>query len=196
MPTADNLKIKINCLLNRLSTPSPVALIGSPGDADLNQHFSLLGRWCWLTAGWPTPQRAPLHAVVVSLTLEVLLTLLVVLVDRREGLSETNKNVDVDCAQRLVGESLRDVGMDPDTGQFDADVVKTGQSKSQRDRIKMAKRIIQDLEKEHVDGAPHEAIVEDAAEAGIERSSVKHEIEKLKRKGQIYETQSEYYRTS
>jgi len=75
-------------------------------------------------------------------------------------------------------------------------VVETGQSKSKRDRIKAVKRLIQDLEQEHVDGALHEVIVEDAAEAGIERSSVEHEIETLKRKGQIYETQSEYYRTS
>jgi replicative DNA helicase Mcm len=84
----------------------------------------------------------------------------------RVRLSETIEKADVERAQRFVGESLRDVGMDPDTGQFDADVVETGQSKSQRDRIKTVKRIIKDLEQEHVEGAPHEVVVEDAAEAG------------------------------
>lgn len=114
----------------------------------------------------------------------------------RVRLSETIETVDIERAQRLVGESLKDVGMDPDTGQFDADVVETGQAKSQRDRIKTLKRIIEDLEAEHDDGAPEETVLERAEAMDITPSTAEHEIEKLKQKGQIYMPASGHYRTS
>lgn len=114
----------------------------------------------------------------------------------RVRLSETIEPVDIERAQRLVGESLRDVGMDPDTGQFDADVVETGQAKSQRDRIKSLKRIIEDLEDKHDNGAPEETVLERAEAMDIGPSTAEHEIEKLKQKGQIYMPASGHYRTS
>jgi replicative DNA helicase Mcm len=114
----------------------------------------------------------------------------------RVRLSETIETVDIERAQRLVGESLKDVGMDPDTDQFDADIVETGQSKSQRDRVKTIKHIIEDLEHEHDDGAPEENVLERAEAMDIGRSTAEHEIEKLKQKGQIYEPASGHYRTS
>ena len=45
---------------------------------------------------------------------------------------------DVDRALGLVMKSVEQVGIDPEAGEFDVDVVETGQSKSQLDRRKLA----------------------------------------------------------
>jgi len=58
--------------------------------------------------------------------------------------------------------ALRQVGVDPETGELDADVIETGTSKSQRDRIKNIKTIIQELEQEYETGAPMEVVIDEA----------------------------------
>jgi replicative DNA helicase Mcm len=86
--------------------------------------------------------------------------------------------------------------MDPETGEFDADMVETGTSKSQRDRIKDLLSLIQDIEDEYDEGAPVDVIVERAEEAGMEASKAEHEIEQLKQKGEVYEPQTDHLRTT
>jgi replicative DNA helicase Mcm len=113
----------------------------------------------------------------------------------RVRLSQTVESVDVERAQRLVGQSLRDVGMDPETEQFDADIVETGHSSSQRERKKQIRSIIEELAQEHEDYlAPIPDVIEAAAEAGIEESTVRNDIEKLRQKGIVYEPQSGHVR--
>lgn len=101
-------------------------------------------------------------------------------------------------ARRAISISEKVVGMshDPETGDFDVDIIETGTPKSQRDRIKSIKSIIGDLEQESNSGAPVDEVLDRAEEAGIERSKAKHEIESLKQKGEIYNSGSDSLRVS
>jgi DNA replicative helicase MCM subunit Mcm2 (Cdc46/Mcm family) len=112
----------------------------------------------------------------------------------RIRLSDTVTTEDTDRVIGIVRSSLEDVGMDPETGEFDADMVEAGTSKSQRDRIKNVKGIIRELQDEYERGAPFDEVVDRAEQAGIDRSKVEHEIQKLKNKGDIYEPQTDHLR--
>jgi replicative DNA helicase Mcm len=114
----------------------------------------------------------------------------------RIRLSDT---VEVGDAQRVievVRRTLEDIGMDPETGELDADVIETGTSKSQRDRIKNLKTLIADIEEEFDEGAPVERVLERAEEVGMERTKAEHEIDKLKQKGEVYEPRTDHLRTT
>jgi replicative DNA helicase Mcm len=91
---------------------------------------------------------------------------------------------------------LQDIGVDPETGQFDADVVETGTSKSQRDRIKNIKQLIADIEEDYDEGAPMDVVLDRAEEIGLEHSKAEHEIDKLKQKGEVYEPSNDHLRTT
>lgn len=105
-------------------------------------------------------------------------------------------NGDVQLATALVERSLNDVGIDPETGEFDADLVETGSSKSQRDRMKTLESIIDELNREYADGAPHEEVVEEMLSAGFEREKVEQAILKQRREGSIYEPSTDKLRTT
>ena len=100
----------------------------------------------------------------------------------RVRLSDEVTKDDVDRALTLVRKSMQQVGIDPETGEFDADVVETGQSKSQRDRIKNILGIIEDL-----DDATRENVIEKADVIGIDEEKAEHELERLKNQGEIVE---------
>lgn len=114
---------------------------------------------------------------------------------RARGSEEITHN-DVDRAFKLVEKSLEDVGMDPDTGKYDADIVETGQPKAQRDRIKRTKAIIRDLEEEFKNGAPIDEVIVMLEEMGTEKSKAEHTIEKLKSRGEAYEPTDNHLRLS
>jgi len=114
----------------------------------------------------------------------------------RVRLSDTVSEDDADRVIDIVRSCLQDIGVDPETGQFDADVVETGTSKSQRDRIKNLKQLIGDIEEEYDDGAPVDVVMERADEIGMEQSKTEHEIEKLKQKGEVYEPKTDHLRTT
>ncbi|MEF8826452.1 MAG: LAGLIDADG family homing endonuclease, partial [Halapricum sp.] len=105
----------------------------------------------------------------------------------RVRLSDTVEERDAERVIEIVRSSLQDIGIDPETGELDADVVETGTSKSQRDRIQNLKGIIADIQDEYDDGAPVDIVIERAEEVGIDESKAEHEIEKLKQQGEIYE---------
>ncbi|MCU4717875.1 LAGLIDADG family homing endonuclease [Halapricum hydrolyticum] len=105
----------------------------------------------------------------------------------RVRLSDTVEQRDAERVIEIVRSSLQDIGVDPETGELDADVVETGTSKSQRDRIQNIRGIIADIQNEYDDGAPVDVVVERAEEVGIDESKAEHEIEKLKQQGEIYE---------
>ncbi|MDZ7702317.1 MAG: LAGLIDADG family homing endonuclease [Halobacteriales archaeon] len=114
----------------------------------------------------------------------------------RVRLSDT---VEIEDAERVIGivrGSLKDIGVDPETGQFDADVIETGTSKTQRDRIKSIRALIKEIEGEYDEGAPVEEVLSRAAEAGIDESKVEHEIEKLRQRGEVYEPATGHLRTT
>jgi len=102
---------------------------------------------------------------------------------------------DAEKAVDIVMSSLKDVGVDPETGEFDADIVETGTSKSQRDRIKNIQALISEIQEEYEEGAPIEEVLDRAEEMGTERSTAEHEIEKLRQKGEVYEPQGGHLRS-
>jgi replicative DNA helicase Mcm len=114
----------------------------------------------------------------------------------RLRLSTQTAHSDATRAITLVEQVFSDIGIDPDIGEFDADVVETGISKSQRDRIKNLKGIVADIEGKHENGAPVEEVISTAVETGMDRSKVEHELEKLKRKAEIYEPHEDHLYTT
>jgi replicative DNA helicase Mcm len=113
----------------------------------------------------------------------------------RMRLSDTVEREDAERVIDIVRTCLQDIGVDPETGEFDADVVETGQSKTQRDRIKNIKTLISEIESEYDEGAPIETVLDRAEEMGMERSQAEHEIEKLRRQGDVYEPKTDHLRT-
>jgi replicative DNA helicase Mcm len=114
----------------------------------------------------------------------------------RVRLSDTVERVDADRATDIIESCLKDIGVDPETGQFDADVVETGTSKSQRDRIKNIKGLIADIEQEYEEGAPVEEVLDRAGEIGMDPGKAEQEIEKLRTKGEVYEPKQGHLRTT
>ncbi|RLM50885.1 LAGLIDADG family homing endonuclease [Halorubrum sp. Atlit-28R] len=114
----------------------------------------------------------------------------------RVRLSDTVEREDADRATDIVESCLKDIGVDPETGQFDADVVETGTSKSQRDRIKNIKGLIADIEEEYEEGAPVDEVLDRADEIGLDPGKADQEIEKLRTKGEVYEPKQGHLRTT
>ncbi|WP_255192935.1 cell division protein [Natronobeatus ordinarius] len=114
----------------------------------------------------------------------------------RVRLSDTVELEDAQRVIEIVRSCLQDIGVDPETGEFDADIVEAGTSKSQRDRIKNIKGLIADVEEEYDDGAPIDVVLERAGEIGMDESKAEHEIEKLKQKGEVYEPSTDHLRTT
>lgn len=115
----------------------------------------------------------------------------------RARLSETVSEQDLQRATALIEDSLRDVGMDPDTGQFDADVVETGMSKSQTELVKDLVEIIDEQETEHDGPVPKHIILQEAMDADYDRDRTEHCLEEtLKEKGEVYEPQEDHYLTT
>ena len=114
----------------------------------------------------------------------------------RVRLSDTVDRQDAEKVIEIVRSCLQDIGVDPETGEFDADVVETGTSKSQRDRIKGIKDVIREVDQEYEQepGAPMDAIVELAQQEGMERGKVEDELEKLRTKGDVYSPTGDQYK--
>lgn len=110
--------------------------------------------------------------------------------------AETVTEADARLTTELVTESLEDMGQDPETNEFTADMIEAGQSKNQRDRIKGLKAIIQELEDEHEKGAPFDEVLEMAVQNGTNRDKAEHEIEKLKQRGEVFEPSQDYLMTT
>lgn len=113
----------------------------------------------------------------------------------RAELSETVTRRHAKRAKEL-SKSVIGLNYDPETGEFDAGKTDTGQPKSQRDRIRTMKELVDDVAEEYDEGAPIDVVVERAEDIGISESKAEHEIEKLKQKGELYEPQTGHVRTS
>ncbi len=104
----------------------------------------------------------------------------------RVRLSQEVNEEDSKRAIALFKASMEQVGIDPETGQMDADILMTGQSHSQTNRIKKITDIIEQLTKDKKTASFNE-IVEEAEKEKIDGKKVKEIIEKLLRAGDIYE---------
>jgi len=114
----------------------------------------------------------------------------------RARLSDTIEEEDAQRAVNIIEYSLKQIGLNPDDEDFDADAVEKGTSKAQRDRTQKIRRIIEDLESEYDHGAPIEEIIDRAEEEGISEGKAEHEIDNLKFDGEVYEPRTDYLRTT
>lgn len=83
------------------------------------------------------------------------------------------------------------MGVDPETGAFDTDIVETGASHVQHDRMKQVTTIVKNLEQEEQfdAGAPYDEICSYAADLEIDEEHVDQALEKLCRQGDAYRPQ-------
>ena len=102
-----------------------------------------------------------------------------------------SQEVTIDDSKRaiyIIDQYLRRVGMDRETGRFDIDIIATGISHSQHDRMRVLMDIIKRLGDEAKDGnAVRGDIIREAEIEGLESSKVEEALDRLKRQGQIYE---------
>ncbi len=100
-------------------------------------------------------------------------------------LSNVVEEQDAERAIRLLKTSLKSIGVDPETGRLDIDIIATGTSKSRIDRVKTVYRIIKRLSAEYGE-ATHEAIVEEAKNQGVKEEDIESILSQLKRNGDVY----------
>jgi replicative DNA helicase Mcm len=102
-----------------------------------------------------------------------------------------SEEVTVDDSKRaihIIDQYLQRVGTDRETGKIDIDIIATGISHSQHDRMRTLMDIIQRLCDESKDGnAVRNDIIIEAETNGLPADKVKEALDRLKRNGQIYE---------
>ncbi|MBT7903434.1 helix-turn-helix domain-containing protein [Candidatus Woesearchaeota archaeon] len=105
----------------------------------------------------------------------------------RSRLAEKVTRKDAKKAIELLHYCMVQVGVDPETGKIDIDVLTTGVSSSARNNIAIVKESINELENKIGKTIPIEELVKEVQEKGIDVDKVDEVIEKLKRSGDIFE---------
>ena len=108
-------------------------------------------------------------------------------------LSNTVDLEDAERAIRLMTFCLKGVGIDPETGKFDIDIIAVGTSKSRQDRLKIVYRAVKRLS-EGTEGATHEALLEEAKAQGLKGEDFEEALSTLLRNGEIYKPRHGIYR--
>ncbi|MCQ8903571.1 MAG: minichromosome maintenance protein MCM [Methanothrix sp.] len=104
----------------------------------------------------------------------------------RLRLSNLITEYDVDRVIRIVESCLKKVGVDPETGMLDADVISIGMSKSTRDKTKMMLNIVRELGGK--DGAQIDDVLDRAEAEGIDRDRAEEIISRLRQEGSLIQT--------
>jgi len=92
----------------------------------------------------------------------------------------------VNLAIEQIEEQER-IAEEQEVGEFDADVIYTGEDDDEKDEAIVVRRVIGQLEQEYDEGAPVEAVVEELAEVGFPEDEAEEAIENTRRKGELYE---------
>ena len=102
---------------------------------------------------------------------------------------------DADKAVKLTLFCLRDVGVDPETGEIDADIVSGGTPKSDRDKIQRVTEEIKLLEEEYAGNAPLNVLISNMSEKyGVSEDKTEQIVRNLVQKGVIYQPTTGYFR--
>ncbi|MBN1134656.1 MAG: minichromosome maintenance protein MCM [Methanosarcinaceae archaeon] len=113
----------------------------------------------------------------------------------RIRLSNTVTLEDANRTTQIVHSCLKQIGVDPDSGVFDVDIIASGTSKSQRDKIKILKDIIRTVSERHSGGkAPLEEIYMEAEAENINREHAEDAIKKMSRAGDLIKPDSSHVR--
>ncbi len=105
----------------------------------------------------------------------------------RMKLKESVTRKEAKEAVELLHSCLLQVGVDPETGKIDTDIISTGISSSQRGKIMQVKDIINALSAKFEDAIPMEEIIKACKEQDIDPETAESTIQKLKRAGDIFE---------
>ena len=113
----------------------------------------------------------------------------------RVRLSNEVKVEDAKRAINIINAYLRRVGFDYETGRFDIDIIATGISHSQQERMRTIMDIIRQICNESKEGlaARNEILVEAEAQ-GMDSKKVEQILDKMVRDGRIYEPSYGKYR--
>ncbi|MDY6776588.1 MAG: LAGLIDADG family homing endonuclease [Candidatus Nanohaloarchaea archaeon] len=105
----------------------------------------------------------------------------------RARLSETVEERDAETAIDLLTYSLKQIGTDPETGEFDIDRIESGISSSDRNRMQSVQHIISELQEGEGEAVPMEDVLAEAEEQGISEEEAEKVINRLKRNGEVFE---------
>jgi replicative DNA helicase Mcm len=112
----------------------------------------------------------------------------------RARLSETVDVADVDRAIDLVMSMLNELGMDPENGGYDVDVVSGGRSATQKKRVKLIKNTVDELARRHGDAPKRADVLNELDDRDADK--IDGEIDRMKEKGTLYEPQEGRLRVS
>ena len=102
---------------------------------------------------------------------------------------------DAEKAVKLTLFCLRDVGVDPETGEMDVDIVSGGTRKSERDKIHIVTEEIKLLEEEYAGNAPLTVLIANMNDKhGVSQDKTEQIVRNLVQKGVIYEPSTGYFR--
>ena len=112
----------------------------------------------------------------------------------RMRLSPVVTEEDANRAIDIVEYYLTKVGMEKELEVFNIDLITSGITKTQKDRMKVITEVIKEISEEVRDAAPLDEIVSRAGERGIEEDAVRKLIEKMRREGIIFEPRHGRYK--
>lgn len=139
---------------------------------------------------------APIPATMRSLNAAIRIAIAYARVSLSETVEERHAERAVDISKRVVG-----LNFDPETNMFDAGMRDTGVPKSKKDRHKMIKSILRDMQndeeyKDKSGGIPHSDFAEVLEDQGYPIDKLDNDLHKLKNKNpaDIYEPKTGEYR--
>ncbi|HUU79076.1 MAG TPA: minichromosome maintenance protein MCM [candidate division Zixibacteria bacterium] len=98
---------------------------------------------------------------------------------------------DAEAAIRILRESLKQVGIDPETGRMDIDVMMVGTSSSTRSKIETLVDLIADMEADRKGQAvPIDDVIEKARELGMNKDFIERNIERMRQDGMLFQPKS------
>ncbi len=110
-------------------------------------------------------------------------------------LKEFVEKEDAEKAVRLQMACLKEVGVDPETGEIDVGILEGGTPKSDRDKIQRVTEEIKLLEEEFAGDAPLNVLLSNMSEKyGVSEDKTEQIVRNLKQKGVIFEPNTGYFR--
>lgn len=86
--------------------------------------------------------------------------------------------------------------MDPETVELDTDVVETGTSQTQRDRIKQVRETVDEPARQNMEGEPLDDVLDRLQEEGMTKGQAEKQVESVRTDGELYNSSEGYLRTT
>jgi replicative DNA helicase Mcm len=102
-------------------------------------------------------------------------------------LSKQVTKEDAERAIRLVEETLKQLGTDPETGKIDIDRITSGITATDRSRISSIKQTMTELESQFGKAIPKDDLINALEAKGMSREKIESELLRLKKAGEIFE---------